>query len=134
MGGEDAYNSSYESAKAALCYLMTLDAPIHSALLGDILELGSHAEQIHRSLGQFAATLGLDKLYAVGEYAPYLIEGAKGGGMEKERLFLIRGDNLKEIALIIKGELYCGECVLIKGSHRTELWKIPNLLDGEDDD
>ena len=131
---DDSYNSSYESATSALKHLMTLSAPVHSALLGDILELGTHAEEIHRALGRYAAGANLDKLYLVGKYAHHLMSGAVNAGMKREKIFILDSDNLEEIALIIKSGLSEGECMLIKASHATELWRIPKLLDGEDND
>lgn len=130
----DAYNASYESICAALSLLMETPAPIHSALLGDILELGSYAAEIHSKVGAYAAKVGLDKLYPIGKHAQYTAEGAMEGGMPKEKIFVPEADNLAEIARIIKGKLQHGECILIKGSNACGLWRIPDLLDGEDDD
>lgn len=60
---DDSYNSNPASAQAALEALSHFPRP-HSAVLGDMLELGSEAARYHRRLGE--QTQGLDHVVAVG--------------------------------------------------------------------
>lgn len=131
----DSYNSSYESASAALEMLSSADAPVRSALLGDMHELGEHSYPIHVRLGMRAATLGLDKLYLMGEYSDAVGEGARLGGMANDKIFIIRNtDNFASVAAIIKEMASDGELILVKGSHASGLYKVAEILEGERDD
>ncbi len=64
---DDSYNSNPTSMAAALEVLATLPRP-HSAVLGDMRELGDQSRQLHRELGE--ATSHLDLVIAAGEFAP----------------------------------------------------------------
>jgi UDP-N-acetylmuramoyl-tripeptide--D-alanyl-D-alanine ligase len=63
---DDTYNSNPASAEAALSVLRTCPGP-HTAILGDMLELGTEAAAFHFELG--LKTVGLDAVIAVGPEA-----------------------------------------------------------------
>ncbi len=69
---DDSYNSNPASAAAALTTLKHFPKP-HTAVLGDMLELGSESARFHRELGE--QTARLDKVIAVGPEMRALIEG-----------------------------------------------------------
>ncbi len=60
---DDSYNSNPASAAAALATLRQFPRP-HSAVLGDMLELGAESARYHRELGEL--TLGLERVVAIG--------------------------------------------------------------------
>jgi UDP-N-acetylmuramoyl-tripeptide--D-alanyl-D-alanine ligase len=71
----DCYNANPVSMRAALEHLASLDATgRHVAVLGEMLELGSSAEEYHREIGAHARRLGVEPILGVGElghdYAP----------------------------------------------------------------
>ncbi len=76
----DAYNANPDSMAAALRALGSLRRPGGRllAVLGDMLELGPTAAHQHREVGALAASLGVDRLVAIGEYAPDLAAGFAG--------------------------------------------------------
>ena len=75
----DAYKSNPESAKAAIDALMTLDAPLHIACLGDMLDLGPKEVCLHEEIGDYAFALNRElanitfssTLQTIGDYAFY---------------------------------------------------------------
>lgn len=74
----DSYNANPDSMRAAL---RTLHGLRHQggrliAVLGDMLELGQDSAHAHREIGHLVAELGIDELYAVGEFATDLVAGA----------------------------------------------------------
>ncbi len=69
---DDSYNSNPASATAALETLKHFPRP-HTAILGDMLELGPDSARFHSELGE--QTLGLDKVVAVGPEMLALKEG-----------------------------------------------------------
>ena len=80
---------------------------------GDMLELGDQAPELHSQLGALAADSRIDRLYASGEYAPALREGALDQGMQPADT--VTGSR-QEIIDDLKGFLQPGDWVLVKGS------------------
>jgi UDP-N-acetylmuramoyl-tripeptide--D-alanyl-D-alanine ligase len=68
---DDTYNSSPAAAKEALNVLRSLPKP-HTAILGDMLELGQHSADYHFDLGK--QTKDIDTVLAVGRMAKYIAE------------------------------------------------------------
>jgi UDP-N-acetylmuramoyl-tripeptide--D-alanyl-D-alanine ligase len=68
---DDTYNSSPAAAKEALNVLRSLPKP-HTAILGDMLELGSHSADYHFELGK--QTKDIDSVIAIGRMAKYIAE------------------------------------------------------------
>ena len=60
---DDSYNSNPASLEAALRTLTAFPGP-HTAILGDMLELGGESELLHRAMGR--ATHGLEQVFFVG--------------------------------------------------------------------
>lgn len=78
---DDTYNASPESMKAALKVLKDYESKGRKvAVLGDMLEQGEFAPDLHASVGEAAAALGIDLLCAVGPLARHIYEGAKKAG------------------------------------------------------
>ena len=69
---DDSYNSNPASAKAALETLKYFPRP-HTAILGDMLELGPDSARFHKELGE--QTTGLDEVIVVGPEMQALLRG-----------------------------------------------------------
>ena len=69
---DDSYNSNPASAATALAALKHFPEP-HTAVLGDMLELGAESARFHKELGE--QTVGLAKIIAVGPEMRALLEG-----------------------------------------------------------
>lgn len=69
---DDSYNSNPASATQALDVLRASPGP-RTAILGDMLELGSQSATLHRELGE--QTLGIGRVVAIGQEARHLVEG-----------------------------------------------------------
>lgn len=112
---DDSYNSNPASAREALTVLKNLPRP-HSAILGDMLELGARSEALHRELGR--ATKGLDHVITIGEEARFIaIENPAA------RHFLTVAEVLEHVATLPRtGSL------LIKGSRGMKLERIVEVL------
>ena len=68
---DDSYNSSPAAVKEALKVLGSLPGP-HTAILGDMLELGSHSADYHFEIGK--ETRSLDHVVAIGKMSKYIAE------------------------------------------------------------
>ena len=85
---DDSYNASPAATRRALDVLRTAETSGRRiAVLGEMLELGDHATELHEGVGRAAAAARLDVLIAVGgEAAGALADAAVGGGLARERV------------------------------------------------
>ncbi len=119
----DCYNSNPDSARAALETLSRWPARRRIAVLGDMLELGSRAAELHREVG---ARVRDAELWTVGESAQYLAAGARVSGTEA-RVF----ETQAELAEALVRELAPGVVVLFKASRGAALERVVAALDPE---
>lgn len=76
----DCYNANPGSMAAGLRVLASFPGK-KVAVIGDMLELGSSAEEAHEEVGRLAAELDIDRLAIIGEFAPAVKKGALARGM-----------------------------------------------------
>jgi UDP-N-acetylmuramoyl-tripeptide--D-alanyl-D-alanine ligase len=111
---DDTYNANPDSMAAAI---RTLSSSLSGArgilVMGDMLELGRHAESMHRSIGALSAGSGIKRLYATGEFAEAVAAGAVDANMDFRQI--VTGTK-EEILNDLSGRLRPGDWVLVKGS------------------
>jgi MurE/MurF fusion protein len=120
----DSYNANPASMSSALETLARLAAGRRAALLGDMLELGGTATELHEAVGRQVARLGIDYLGLVGRFAEAIKRGALAGGMDVEQITLFQSkeravDWLNE--LVHSAGLQSGDWVLVKASRGVAL-------------
>jgi len=116
----DSYNSSPTSAAAAVRSLARL--PVDGrriAVLGEMLELGPHADEEHAALGALAASCGIDLLIAVGPPAASLVEGAREAGDARIEVHAV--PDAAGATAMLHEELHSGDGVLVKASRAVGL-------------
>jgi UDP-N-acetylmuramoyl-tripeptide--D-alanyl-D-alanine ligase len=121
---DDTYNSSPDSAIAALNLLEELDGR-KIAVMGDMLELGVYAVEGHRRVGRRAMDVA-SLLIVVGELGSLIGQGALEYGMPPEQVIQVR-DNTEAI-VCLQGILRAGDMVLIKGSRGLAMEEIVEAL------
>lgn len=104
---DDCYNANPTSTVASLDSLSRLPGR-HAAILGDMLELGENAAELHAEVGRHAAELGIS-VAACGELSRHLAEGAGEGA-----LWFADTQSLIDA---LPGFLQKGDVVLVKASH-----------------
>ncbi|MFZ1984404.1 MAG: cyanophycin synthetase, partial [Desulfatitalea sp.] len=111
---DDTYNANPASMAAAIETLAALakDRP-GIIILGDMLELGAHAERLHREVGAKAGSSGAERLYVYGPHGAIVRQGAMAAGMGMERIFV---GTKEEIATDVIRHLAADHWVLVKGS------------------
>ncbi len=129
---EDCYNASPESMRAGL------DVLLHTAntgnlrpvaVLGDMRELGSISMQAHRSVGAYAAKIGISQLFTFGKDAALIAQGAEEAGMPAENILTFENtENPEEAARLLKTVLKEGDAVLFKASRAVALERLIRLL------
>lgn len=109
---EDCYNASPDSMRAALSVLARHTGGRRIALLGDMLELGEHAEELHREVGRMAAE-SADVIVAYGEQSSALCGEAVRAGLCAERVFYEKKERAAgRLAELVRP----GDTVLFKAS------------------
>ncbi|MDD4017958.1 MAG: UDP-N-acetylmuramoyl-tripeptide--D-alanyl-D-alanine ligase [Kiritimatiellae bacterium] len=122
----DAYNANPQSMTAVLRTFMKLPCEGRRVVvLGDMLELGGHAEALHREVGRCVAELSPDALVAVGENgARYLAGEAVKAGLAASRVTCFA--DAAEASAASEGLFSPGDCVLLKASRGMRLERILN--------
>ena len=113
---DDSYNSSPAALKKSL---ETIAASTGSArkiaVLGEMLELGAHADRLHEECGRAAAAAGLDLLIAVGgDPAARLADAARSTGMDASAVIHVATS--AEAAELAMRKVRPGDLILVKGS------------------
>lgn len=124
---DDSYNANPESARASVRTLAGLHGHARRVLvLGDMLELGPLAPELHHEIGVEAAKSGIDLLVLVGELTRATAAGALGEGLAAHRVLHV-ADTDEAIADVPR-VLETGDVVLVKGSRRTGLDRLVQAL------
>jgi UDP-N-acetylmuramoyl-tripeptide--D-alanyl-D-alanine ligase len=110
----DCYNSNPEAARSMLDVLRQTPARRRIAVLGEMLELGSAAGELHREVGRYAAELGIDFLIGVRGNAHAMVDAAVGAGLPESAAIFF--DEAGEAGAFVRGIARAGDAVLFKGS------------------
>jgi UDP-N-acetylmuramoyl-tripeptide--D-alanyl-D-alanine ligase len=117
---DDTYNSSPDSAMAALNLLKDLEGR-HVAVMGDMLELGYMEEEGHRLIGRRVADVA-QVLVTMGQRARWMAEEAMKVGMDTSRVFMV--DNAETAVSTLQELIQPQDIVLIKGSLGMKMSRI----------
>jgi UDP-N-acetylmuramoyl-tripeptide--D-alanyl-D-alanine ligase len=124
---DDTYNSSPESAVAALNLLADLDGR-RIAVLGDMLELGPVEEASHRLVGRRAREVA-HIVVAVGPLGRIIGQEAIRAGLPANRVFIT--EDTAEAVTVLEDIIETADVILVKGSRGARLDQIVAQL-GQD--
>lgn len=125
---DDTYNSSPDSAIAALNLLADLDGR-RVAVMGDMLELGSAEEASHRLVGRRARDVA-DLLVTVGKRARVMAEAALEAGMNPERVVVV--EDVDAAVPVLERLIEPNDFILVKGSRGVYLDRLVTALTVEE--
>ncbi len=118
---DDTYNANPAAMRATLEFLCQVPGGRKMAILGDMRELGPTEHAIHRDIGRYAVTLGVDALIAVGELGRDYVEGAA----DPRAQWFADHASAAHTALT---QLKPGDVVLVKGSRAMRMELIVEML------
>lgn len=127
---DDTYNASTPSVLAALNLLSEMPGDRKIAVLGEMRELGSYAEDGHRIIGGRAGEV-VDTLVTFGELTDITIAAAResarsrGHELTVHRFLPMQREELIDHLL---ADLHDGDMVLIKGARGLEMERIVSAL------
>ena len=110
---DDTYNSSPVAVEAALLTLKECIGKRKIAILGDMLELGSFAEEEHWKAGRLAGAF-VDELVTVGARASFVAEAGKSSGLPEACIHAFA--DATEAGRFVASIMDRGDIILAKGS------------------
>jgi UDP-N-acetylmuramoyl-tripeptide--D-alanyl-D-alanine ligase len=120
---DDSYNANPDSFKMAVDVLSRV--PGHKILvMGDMGELGKHAQQMHSEVGRYIDQSEINNLYTVGANSAYANEMAKGQHFaNQQRLITALEQQLKQLK-----STKTNVTILIKGSRGAAMEVVVNHI------
>lgn len=117
---DDCYNANPTSDRAAIDSMMNLPGR-KVCILGDMLEMGENAAELHTLVGRYAAERGADLVITQGELAQYISRAAGERGVH----FADRASLLAALDTLILP----GDSVLVKASHGAAFVDIAQAVE-----
>ncbi len=121
---DDSYNASPASAQSALALLGTCPGR-HVAILGDMLELGSFAEEGHRMVGRLAARVA-HILVCIGPQARWIAAAAQAFGMSSSQILVL--ERSSDAVPVVLALVEANDTILVKGSRGMAMEQIVTAL------
>ncbi|MFT4537644.1 MAG: UDP-N-acetylmuramoyl-tripeptide--D-alanyl-D-alanine ligase [Planctomycetota bacterium] len=124
---DDSYNANPDSALASVRVLTGLHGHARRVLvLGEMLELGDLAAELHHQVGAAAAAAGVDMLMLIGDLTRATAAGAIDAGMPAD--CVLHMANVESAIEIVPGLLRDGDVVLVKASRAARLERLVSTL------
>ena len=112
----DTYNASYDSMKAGLEYLHSVNGNKKIAILGDMLELGEYEKEMHEKVGEEVIKNKIDILITVGKASSNIVRKViELGGIKNIKIYECK--NNEEAIKFAKEELKEGDIAFVKASN-----------------
>lgn len=118
---EDCYNANPASMRVALDTLSSLPGP-HLAVVGDMLELGPRAAELHAKLGAAVVAAGVEQVIARGSFAEDVVRGARESGLAAASAFETDAQGADLVSTSPAAT------ILVKGSRGARMEGIIELL------
>ncbi|APH72774.1 UDP-N-acetylmuramoylalanyl-D-glutamyl-2,6-diaminopimelate--D-alanyl-D-alanine ligase [Aquibium oceanicum] len=121
---DESYNANPASMKAAIDLLSNSEAPggRRIAVLGDMLELGSHSERLHSALAEVIRASRIERLYLAGTEMAALRDKL---GSDFPVEYREKGEEL--LPLVVSG-VGAGDAIMIKSSNGIGFSRIVDAL------
>jgi UDP-N-acetylmuramoyl-tripeptide--D-alanyl-D-alanine ligase len=122
---DESYNANPASMRAALATLAGIETGPRGrriAVIGDMLELGAAAADLHRGLAEAVEAARIDLVFAAGPLARHLFEAlpvSRRGGVADASADLIEP---------LARTLRAGDAVMVKGSNGSRMGRIVEAL------
>ncbi len=116
---DDTYNANPASLRAAIDVLCSQQKEPW-LVLGDMGELGAKSETIHAEIGEEAKSVGVKKLFGLGELAKHAVDGFGENGFHFDDQAALSNE------LCHQANSDC--CILVKGSRAMHMEVVVNVL------
>ncbi|MDD5618254.1 MAG: cyanophycin synthetase, partial [Candidatus Omnitrophica bacterium] len=124
---DDTYNSNPLSLRNAIESLIECQTRGRRILaMGDMLELGGKAAELHSQIGSLVAEKPIDIFVTFGKLSKSAAETAKSKPNRKRDIFAF--DSKKGLTDFLKSTIRAGDVLLIKGSRRLKMEDVVSAL------
>ena len=122
----DCYNSNPKALDSMVRSLAQLPAQRRIVVAGEMLELGSAGETMHREAGRQMAQYGIDFVLGVRGLAQAIVDGAREAGIRAEFV-----STPEEAGEWLRREIRAGDAVLLKASRGVRLERALEVWNSE---
>ncbi len=116
---DDCYNANPGSVRAAIDMLAACPGQ-RTLVLGAMLELGANSSALHREVGEYARSAGIDQLWGVGPELEVCVNAFGTNG----RYF----EDRAAVLSTLEGQFGVGDTVLVKGSRSAGMEQVLKAL------
>ncbi len=95
-------------------------------LVGDMLEMGAESNRYHVELGSRIARSRIDHLFALGDQAEQVIQGARESGLKNRSLS--KCDNMETMLSRLHETLQPEDLIVVKGSRGMKMERVIDWL------
>lgn len=121
----DTYNANYESMKAGLEYLHSVNGDRKIAILGDMLNLGDYEIELHEKIGEEVIKSNVEVLITVGKAASNIVKRVlELGGITNMKIYECKSN--EEAIRFANEEIREGDIVFVKASNAMHFDEIVN--------
>jgi UDP-N-acetylmuramoyl-tripeptide--D-alanyl-D-alanine ligase len=127
----DCYNANPLSTRKAietLCLIGGKNRRRCVAILGDMLELGDTAEELHYDIGKYLVKNDIDVLIALGKLAKNIYRGFKENRTELKKMQCYYFAEKEDLYSSLKNLIKSRDIVLIKGSRANKMEEIISYI------
>jgi UDP-N-acetylmuramoyl-tripeptide--D-alanyl-D-alanine ligase len=117
----DCYNANPEAMRAMIDVLAAETALRRIAVVGEMLELGQSAEPLHRGVGSYLASRGIDVVIGIRGAARFIVDEAMRSGLSVSAAHFF--EDPVEAGGLLRRILRKGDAVLFKGSRGVRVEK-----------
>ncbi len=122
----DAYNANPDSVAALIENVSRLNVTGRKfAVIGEMLEMGSHSDQVHEEIGRKLGEGNYELIWFIGSKGESFAAGLKQSGWSNK--LIISSSYDEKVAGQVGSMLQTGDIVLMKGSRGMKLEKIMQL-------
>lgn len=122
---DDTYNAAPLAMEEALTVLKAVPAKRKIAVLGDMLELGSHTLEAHERVGRQARECA-DLLFTLGIRGKIIAESAIHAGMSPKKVFSFT--NVHELGMQLGQKIQREDVVLVKASQGVRMERVVKAI------
>jgi UDP-N-acetylmuramoyl-tripeptide--D-alanyl-D-alanine ligase len=124
---DDTYNANPDSMRAAIDVLAALPAP-HLLVIGDMGEVGDQGPGFHAEIGAWAATRGIECVYALGAESAHAIAAFEREGMGAGIGRHFDNNDIEALNAAVLARLPQAASVLVKGSRFMKMERVVQAI------
>jgi UDP-N-acetylmuramoyl-tripeptide--D-alanyl-D-alanine ligase len=121
---DDTYNANPDSVRAAVDVLAALPGP-RLLVLGDMGEVGAHAERFHAEVGAWAQERGIETLFVLGRESAASVAAFGAAGGTDARHF----EDVESLNAAVLARLPETASVLVKGSRFMRMERVAQAIE-----